>query len=276
MKNYILRRIDSYTADTADPNTGLPYDCSWTVFSLTDESCRMRVGAENGGAYVLSVGKAHLNWRMALGDFIDYHKSQGGKIVLALKQEALDDALKLYEGHSCRDRFLRDSEEPVLIHSTTPQSFEKIIKDGCLKSWNILQREGFFAGEEPIGSLLGDPSELRDHILFGSGATGEIVVSSKEKHRIEMDWDQPYQPGARLYFDMKKIAEDGLLIRDGSEIKVRDTLPLKPYLIWAAAAEELGLSHGPVTPRQFAEKADRYFQAHIRPDFRFEPYIEDH
>ena len=144
-----------------------------------------------------------------------------------------------------------------------------------MKSWNILYKEGFFTDKEPIGKLLGDPLELRDYILFGFGVTGEIVVSSKEKHRIEMDWNQPYQPGARLYFDMKRIAEDGLLVRDGSEMKVKDILPLKPYLIWAATAKELNLEQATVTPKQFAEKADWYFQKYFRPDYCYDAYIEN-
>ena len=272
--DHMLHRIDRYTSDTINPDTGLPYDDSWIVFSLTDENYRMRVGGENGRAYVQSVGNNHLNWKMALGDFIDYHKTAGHKIVLALSEEALDDALNSYKGHSCRDSFLRDYESPVLIHSTIQKCYEHIIKDDCLKSWNRLYKEGFFTDEEPIGKLLGDPLELRNYILFGFGVTGEIVVSSKEKHRIEMDWDIPYLPGARLYFDMKRIAEDWLLIRDGSEIKVKDMLPLKPYLIWAATAKELDLEQGTVTPRQFAEKADRYFREHFRPDFSYDAYVE--
>ena len=268
----MVHQVDSFTADTLNPDTGLPYDNSWMVFSLKDENYRMRVGGEKGRAYVLNVGKYHLNWKMALGDFIDYHKTARHKIVLALRQDALDDALNSYKGHSCQDRFLRDYESPVLIHSTTLKNYGHIMKDRCLKSWNRLYQEGFFSGEEPIGKLLGDPLELRDYILFGSGVTGEIVVSSKEKHRIEMDWDQPYQPGARFYFDMRRIAEDGLLIRDGSEVKVKNTLPLEPYLIWVATVKVLDLNQASVTPRQFAEKADLYFRDHFRPDYCFDEY----
>ncbi len=55
-----------------------------------------------------------------------------------------------------------------------------------------------------VGYYLGDPVELRDYILFANGVTGEIVVNSKQKNRIEMDVDSEYITGARLYFDMKK------------------------------------------------------------------------
>lgn len=271
----MMHRIDSYNVNTINPDTGLPYDDSWIVFSFVDENYRMCVGGENGKAYVISLGKKHLNWKMALGDFIDYHKSAGHNMVLALSEKAIDDALKYYKGHTCRDRFLRDYENSILIHSTTQRSYEQISKDGCLKSWNRLYREGFFTEKEPIGKLLGDPLELRDYILFGSGITGEIVVSSKEKHRIEMDWNQPYQPGARLYFDMKQIAEDGLLIRDGSEMKVKEILPLKKYLIWSATPKELGFEKETVTPKQFAERADSFFREHFRPDFSYDAYLEN-
>ncbi|MBO4308462.1 MAG: hypothetical protein J5885_01365 [Clostridia bacterium] len=265
-------RIDSYSDDTIDPTSGLPYDESWIVFVLNDENYRMRIDCGPKGAYVLYVGKLCQNWQMALGDFFDFHNTAKHNIVLALSQNALDDALKKYEGHSCRDRFLRNYENPVLIHSTTLKSYDQICKDGCLKCWNKLRKEGGLAEKEPIGKLLGDPVDLRNYILFGAGVTGEIVVNSKEKRRIVMDWDQPYQPGARLYFDMKRIAEDGLLIRDGSEMKVKDTLPLSPYLIWVATAKELNIESEIITPRQFAERADRHFQKEYRPDYFYDHY----
>lgn len=256
-------RIDNYTENTLNPETGLSFDDSWIIFILNDENYQSCVGGEIGRPYVVKVGNSHLNWRMALGDFIDYHESSGHKMILALSQEKLEEALNEYAGHSCRDRFIRDYEKPVLVHSTTQKNYEQICKDDCLKSWNLLYKEGFFSDEEPIGSLLGDPLELRDFIMFGSGVTGEIIVNSKEKHQIEMDCNQVYQPGARLYFDMKRIAEDGLLIRDGCEMKVKDILQLKPYLIWAATVEKLDLVQREITPRQFAELSDKYFQEHF-------------
>ena len=49
-------------------------------------------------------------------------------------------------------------------------------------------------------------------------------------------------------------------IRDGGERKVRDTLQLEPYLVWAATWENTGLQ-GPIsTPKIFAEKADELFR----------------
>ena len=47
---------------------------------------------------------------------------------------------------------------------------------------------------------------------------------------LSADADAKYRTGARLYFDAEKMARDGLLIRDGFHIKVKDSLPLAPYL----------------------------------------------
>ncbi len=77
---------------------------------------------------------------------------------------------------------------------------------------------------------------------------------------IELDWiNAEYRTGARLYFDAKRMAQDGLIIRDGCHLKVENTLPLTPYLIWAATWDVVGLK-GPIsTPKSFSEAADDMF-----------------
>lgn len=108
--------------------------------------------------------------------------------------------------------------------------------------------------------------------MFGSDTTGEIVVNSKQLHRIEMNDSLEYKTGARLYFDIKKLAEDGLIIRDGSEIKVKDILPLNPYLMWAATWDNIGLKSNISTPKVFAMSADKYFQEHIIATYEYEKF----
>ena len=58
---------------------------------------------------------------------------------------------------------------------------------------------------------------------------------------------------------MKKIAEDGLMVRDGAHMKVKDMLPLSPYLIWTATWENTGLESRLSTPKIFASKATQMF-----------------
>lgn len=268
----MIFRCDEFIENEINPITNIKYDATWIVFVLNNESYKMLCGSKNGCAYTLKVSKRYEHWEMALCDFIGYHSSIGKNIILVVSEEDYDQALKKYKGYSFHDHFLRAYENEVLIHSTTKENYERIKKDGCLKSWNLLKNSNLCEEKEPIGVALGDPIELRDYILFGSGTTGEIVVSSKQKRRIEMDENTEYHSGARLYFDMKKIAEDGLLIRDGGEIKVKNTLPLQPYLLWAATWDSIGLSCDVTTPKIFAQRADKYFKENILTTYEYEHF----
>ena len=259
----MIYRIDHFKETNINPITQKEYDDSWIVYILNNEPYRMFVGSTDGCAYTLKVSKNVSYWEMTLGDFISYNNSIGKNMILVISKDDYQKAMKKYKGHAHNERYLREYEEPILIHSTTKENYENIIKDGCLKSWNQLRKERNDTEKEPIGKQLGDPVELRDFILFGNGTTGEIVVNSKQSNRILMDENMKYKTGARLYFDVKKIAEDGLIIRDGSEIKVKDTLPLKPYLLWAATWDNVGLSSEISTPKIFAQTADQYFQDNI-------------
>lgn len=96
--------------------------------------------------------------------------------------------------------------------------------------------------------------------MFGSGTACEIVVNSKQSGRIVMDAQAEYLIGARLYFDAVKMAADGLLLRDGVHLKVENMLPLKPYLLFSATWETVGLPSRISTPEKFAREADRCFQ----------------
>ena len=52
---------------------------------------------------------------------------------------------------------------------------------------------------------------------------------------------------------------------DGSEMKVRDALPLATYLLWAATPAALGMA-STSTPHAFAQAADVQFQRRVKPD----------
>ena len=74
-----------------------------------------------------------------------------------------------------------------------------------------------------------------------------------------MDINAEYKTGARLYFDADKIAKEGLLVRDGAHMKVKDFLPLEPYLIWVATWDSIGLESQLSTPKIFAELSNEKF-----------------
>lgn len=258
----MIYRLDKLSENNINPITGYEYDNSWRILMLTDSfDYQQMCGSSNGCAYMVKMSiSQYKNWKMAVGDFIGFCEANKKNAILVMPEAELYSVKEHYKGHKYNEPLLRDNESPVLVHSTPLNSWEKIKRDEMLKSWNILKTEKVIAEEQPIGIQLGDPTDFSDYIMFGGGFTGEIVVNSKQQEKIIMDINAEYLTGARLYFDAKKMAYDGLLVRDGCHLKVKDKLQLKPYLIWAATWETLGLASRVSTPKIFAEKADRQFQ----------------
>lgn len=254
----MIYRVDSFTENNINPITNCEYDSTWLVFALSsDMDTPMIVGTNNGCAYTIKISKQlHDDWKMAVGDFIGYCDANRINGIIAATENEYSEAQNYYVGHSYNETFLRDYETPVLVHSTSMENWIQIQKDGMLKSWNKLN----IFKKEPIGKQLGDPVHFSNYIMFGGGVSSEIVVNSKQSGKIVMDIDSEYKTGERLYFDAEKIAKDGLLVRDGAHIKVKDCLPLKPYLIWTATWDNVGLETQISTPRIFAELSDEKFE----------------
>ena len=257
----MIYRVDELSENNINPITGDTYDESWVILMLTDSSeYEKMTGNRNGCAYTIKVSRNKCNdWEMAIGDFIGFCESNGKNAILVMTNTELTTALKVYKGHTYNETLLRDNEPTVFVHSTPMNNWEMIKQDGMLKSWSRLKKEKIVDEEQPIGSRLGDPIDFSDYIMFGGGVTGEIVVNSKQLGTIEMDINANYLTGARLYFDGVKMAQDGLIIRDGCHLKVKDTLPLNPYLICALTWEDVGLESQVSTPKIFAEKCDSRF-----------------
>lgn len=258
----MIYRVDNFTESRINPITNCAYDASWIVLMLTDsDAYEQFVGSTNGCAYTIKVSRSKCeNWMIAVGDFIGFHKANGKNAILAMSKADYVNVQKHYGNHKYNETVLRKNEPSVLVHSTSMSSWEQIKKDGMLKCWNMLKSENTIAEASPIGVDLGDPPDFSDYIMFGGGIAGEIVVSSKQKGEITMNADSSYLTGARLYFDAEKMARDGLLLRDGSHLKVKGTLPLHPYMIWAATWDIIGLESQTSTPRIFSEQSDSVFQ----------------
>lgn len=253
----MIYRVDNFTENNINPINDSEYDSLWMVLTLSsDIDTPMLVGSNNGCAYTIKINKQLRNdWKMAVGDFIGYCDVNNLNGIVAITEDEYTEYLTHYAGHSYNETVLRDYETPVLVHSTSMDNWLQIQKDGMLKSWNKLN----IPEKEPIGKQLGDPVHFSDYVMFGGGVSGEIVVNSKQSGKIVMDIDAEYKTGARLYFDAKKIAKDGLLVRDGAHIKVKDFLPLEPYLIWIATWDSIGLESQLSTPKIFAELSDEKF-----------------
>lgn len=229
---------------------------------LTDsEEYQFMCGSSNGCAYMIKVSRLKCaDWKMATGDFVGFNEANAKNIILVMTELEYKAVRAYYEGHSYNEPFLRKGEPLVLVHSTPMNSWKQIKQGGMLKSWNRLKAEQAVAEEHPIGIQLGDPADFSDYIMFGGGVTGEIVVNSKQHGKIVMDTNAAYLTGARLYFNAEKMAQDGLAVRDGCHLKVKEALPLEPYLIFAATWENVGLESQVSTPKIFAKMADEAFK----------------
>ena len=256
----MIYRLDNFTENGINPITNKPYDSSWIIWWLTDtDEYKQMVGAFNGCAYTIKFSRRADGWQMSVCDFIEFNSRLGKNMILVISENDLNSARAMYKGHSFNEPILRENEQVYTVHSTSLENFELIQKDGCLKSWNILKTEKVITEQKPIGSVLGDPDDFSDYIMFGKNIAGELVVNSKQQGKIVTDKNVEYLTGARLYLDMKKIVEDGLAVRDGAHLKVKDTLPLKPYLIWVATWQNVGLESRISTPKIFCERANQEF-----------------
>lgn len=258
----MVYRLERLPENNINPITKQAYDDSWIILMLTDSTDYQQMcGSGNGFVYTIKISRNQCkNWKMAVGDFIGFSETNEKNAVLVMSESELKSVESHYKGHRFNERFIRDYEPAVLVHRTAMNSWKQIERDGMLKSWNILKTEKVITEEQPIGIQLGDPMDFSDYIMFGGGVTGEIVLNSKQQGKIIMDTNAEYLTGARLYFDAKRMAQDGLLVRDGCHLKVKHRLPLEPYLIWIATWETIGFASQVSTPKIFAEQADRQFE----------------
>lgn len=241
------------------------YDNTWMVLRLINEASFLQyTGTSDGDVFQFILTKKNIDWQYRIMDCINYESELGKNLIVAVNSTDLDKAKAIYEGHSNNDRYLRYYEHPILVHSTTCEGYKNILKCRCLKSWNILKSEGVVNEQKPIGSFLNDPEDYSDYIMFNNGGfSAELVISSKQKGFICMDKYAEYTAGARLYFDAAKIAEDGLLVRDGAHLKVKDIFQLDKYLIWTATPDILGIN-AVTTPITFGKMADETFERYFR------------
>jgi hypothetical protein len=251
--------FNQYTVNPFDNNK--PYTHEWILLKLlekADDFQQMTTGGD-GQIFRFIITKELHDWKYRINDFIQYESTYDKNIILAMCQNDLDVAKAECVGHQYNDHYLRDYEQRVLVHSTTIDNYERIIRSGELKSWFVSKAEYNEWEDTPIGALLNDPVNYSNYVMFGTGGIyQELIPLSKQRGFIDMNLDGLYTAGARFYFNAEKIANDGLLIRDGVHLKVKDWLNIEKYLIWIATTNKLGIDNQ-TTPRIFAETADQLF-----------------
>lgn len=226
---------------------------------LTDSTEYRQFCSVEKSVYTLRISRNFKYWYYDLCDLIGFYRSSDVELILDIEPNDIMLAKNLYANHCFNERKLREYESKVLVHSTSIENLESILYDGALKSWNILSAEKSDWEQAPIGALLGDIDDFSNYVMLSLPyQNNEVITMSKQKSKIVTDISQIYQPGARFYLNAQMMANDGLLLRDGEHIKVKDYLPLDKYLIWYSTTEKLSLSKNS-TPKEFFEKSNEKF-----------------
>jgi hypothetical protein len=210
------------------------------------------------GCFCITLNPNSDDFAYHVADFIRYENAHGRKVRIRPRNFDPSDALESVPENGS---MLRSYDPPILIHSTTLAAYEKITRDGQLKSTSLLRKEG--KSQNAIGFLpLGEPPDYLYYVMFGSGPACEVVVNSHLHGKPCFDLNAPYQPQARMYFDAHKMIKDGLAVRDGTHIfKVYEALPLEGYLLRTVLAGDVSLPDGAEhwTPTLFTEAANALF-----------------
>lgn len=215
-------------------------------------------GLENS-IYTVKISKQYKYWYYDLCDMIGFYQDSDVKLILDVTDSDIELAKSLYGNHCFNEKELRDYETAVMVHTTTLEAYNKIKADGTIKCWNILKQQIKDFEDKPIGSLLGDINDFSNYVMLSPiSVNNEIIVASKQKNCIDVNPKQTYNAGCRFYLDAKKLACDGLLLRDGQHIKVKNEIPLNKYMIWYSTAEKIGLSIR-TTPSDFFELSNKEF-----------------
>jgi len=219
-----------------------------SIFKADPNINGMLCGKSPCGCYRLAVNPNAADFAERLHDFLAYETAHGRQVFVDAPGIDIANLPKPPAG-------LRPNDPRFVVHSTLLSSYENILRDGCLKSAAQLNIPAI--GFAPLG----EPDNYLDYIMFAAmeGCGAEIVVNSRLRGVVCYDPNAAYVPQARMYFDAHRIIANGLAVRDGvHDLKVRDTLPLEPYLVRTIFAEDVALPPGEPhwTPKNFSAQAD--------------------
>jgi hypothetical protein len=246
------------------------YDFGWSCFCILDEDTdQFHTGKCEAGPFSARFGRNVRDLEQRLVDFLQYEKINYRKVILSFPAEInIDEFVNQAIKRTPKQSTIRPEDPPIVVHSTTLESWQKIREDQELKASSQLEKPRNRAGQltEIEMYYRNEPPEYKDYILFGGvdATASEIVIASNAKGRFVMDDDAEYEPGIRLYFNNHQLIVDGLGIRDGLHlIKVRKKLPLVPSLLAAISVDDVD-PDGKVkvwTLKTFVESANQAFRA---------------
>ncbi len=235
------------------------YGSTWSSF-IYDQTINITTNVyDNAKVYVVRVSPESDMAFTRLFDFLYYEESYGRNVILKLTPGMYAaDILNRYSNAN-HNVVYRDTDVPFMVHSTTLANWSSIQHDGSIVSPNMLRQMGKPVSEIGLKQLM-EPEDYSDYVMLDiPNGCGEIVVNSRQLGYICLDPNALYNPGVRLYFDVKQIISDKIAVRDGLHIlKIKDMLPLNKYLIAAITAKDFP-SNIDWTPTLFTEMANQYF-----------------
>lgn len=227
---------------------------------LTDSKEYKQFNCFENSTYTLKISRNFKYWYYDFCDLMDFYKGTDIEVITEVREKDIILARKLYGNHKFNEKTLREYETAVMVHSTTKDNVQSILADKKLKSWNLLKKEKSRWEDKPIGSLLGDIDDFSNYVMLSTfSQNNEVVTASKANGEINTDINQTYVAGARFYLNAKKLARDGLLLRDGAHIKVKDFIDLEKYLIWYSTPQILGVDEN-LTPNLFFKLSNERFK----------------
>jgi len=262
--------------EPSHPNPLTPdgtYGRGWGSFCVLDrDDDTFATGGGTDAPSGAQAGKRVPDLARRLCDFIRYERSHGRQVIVAAPEGFDIDAMIGSAWEATADkRAIRADDPTVVVHSTSQDAWPRIQRDGILKSATRLLEEGYVPAASPddLSAVSQyqqyEPEEYADHIMFGhvGNPVVECVMASKQCGDFRLDPDAGYTPGVRLYFDLHTIIRDGLGVRDGLHlVKVRNHLPLTPYLLGVVGVEDVAAGEPGEhwTPRLFTQQADSVFE----------------
>jgi hypothetical protein len=253
-----------FTADGA-------YGPAWSHFTLRDtDDANLITGSGGTDLYGMVAGGLVERREERLADFLRYEAAHRRTVIVSappgLDAEAL--VARCLADTPPPDR-PRPTDPPWLVHSTPAAAWQAIVACGEVLSSARLRRLGV-AVDDQGQRAFGEPADYAEYVMLAElhRIGPELVVASHGAGTIVDDESAPYAPGVRLYFDARHVIADGLGVRDGAHtLKVRDRLPLVPYLLGAIdpAAAHPGAAVSTWTPRLFLDMANARFRALTAP-----------
>lgn len=195
-----------------------------------------------------------------LFDFLNYELSYQRNVIFKVSKGMNAESIIRKFRAASNDIKYRKSDMEYMVHSTTKSAWRMINEAGALLSPNALKERGIKINEIGLEPMH-EPKDYSDYIMLDvPNGCGELVVNSRNLGYVCIDPNINYQPGVRLYFDMKKMIADRIIRRDGLHLaKVKDRLPLEKYLIAAITPDDFDVTIQ-WTPTLFTEKANQLFK----------------